>query len=237
MNPPVVAGVDGCPDGWIAAVGPADRSAVWLTFATGFAELLRRHPGVRRWAVDIPIGLASDGPRRCDVLARQQLGRSRAASVFPAPPLPAIDAADYLEACRLAAEATGKKISKQAWNLAPKIREVREAVLADARLHNRVFETHPELCFARLAGGPLEQSKKSPDGATRRERLLADEFDHELVTRCVAQSRATRGVGVDDTLDALACWTAAERAATDLDEVLWGDSEVDASGLPIAIRW
>lgn len=242
---PLIAGVDGCPSGWVAAVGPAAGGEPWLTIAPSFAALVGMHPRVKCWAVDIPIGLAGNKSRLCDSLARQRLGPRRGASVFPAPPLVVSqysdkrgESADYTEACRLAAEATGKKISKQAWNITPKIAEVRSFLIETPKLRDRVVESHPELCFARLAEGKaLADGKKTSAGGLRRRHLLSRVFGAPCVERLVIQTASTRGVGVDDTLDALACWTAAARVATGQADSLPLDPSLDADGLRVAIVW
>ena len=60
------------------------------------------------------------------------------------------------EACRIA-QATSeppRKVSKQLFNIAPKIREVDEVPARRRRTPPaRVFEVHPELAFWRLNGG------------------------------------------------------------------------------------
>jgi predicted RNase H-like nuclease len=71
----------------------------------------------------------------------------------------------------------------------------------------RIFEVHPELSFAEMAGGPLV-SKKTWNGVMRRRALLAAngiELPDELPT-------AGR-VPIDDVLDAAAvAWTTARIA-------------------------
>lgn len=245
MSPsnPLVAGVDGCPAGWIAVVGSLSEKEPWLAFAPSFADLVKQHPRVARWAVDIPIGLADDGPRECDQLVRKRLGPNRGSSVFPAPPRAVADYAandgnDYVEACQLAAAATGKKISKQAWNITPKIAEVRKFLSETPRLRKRIFECHPELCFAQLAGGEaIAEGKKTLAGHQQRRRLLNAVVGAACVNRLVIQTEATRSVGVDDTLDALACWTAAARAAQGESESFPAAAQRDADGLEMAIVW
>jgi predicted RNase H-like nuclease len=83
-----IAGVDGCPDGWVVALedlDSGDLTSGWgVTFALALA--LPQHPRVI--AVDIPIGLlsaAQPGGRGCDREARKLLGK-RGSSVFSARP-------------------------------------------------------------------------------------------------------------------------------------------------------
>jgi predicted RNase H-like nuclease len=69
--------------------------------------------------VDIPVGLL-DGPgqRPCDTAARRLLGRPRASSVFPPPCRPALTAGDYETACEQNFRVCGRRISRQAYNIA-----------------------------------------------------------------------------------------------------------------------
>jgi predicted RNase H-like nuclease len=55
-----VAGVDGCPKGWIAIVLDDGRFAR-AEFAATFADLLPNLADAEVIAVDIPIGLPDDG--------------------------------------------------------------------------------------------------------------------------------------------------------------------------------
>src|SRR5262249_22667826 len=55
------------------------------TIAATLGELLHDLPQESLLAIDIPIGLADRGARRCDVEARRCLGPGRGSSVFPAP--------------------------------------------------------------------------------------------------------------------------------------------------------
>jgi hypothetical protein len=58
---------------------------------------------------------------------------------------------------------TGRAISKQTFNISPKIREV--DLLMTAALQDRVYEVHPE-CFHALNGSPLSHGKKKPEGVS-----------------------------------------------------------------------
>jgi predicted RNase H-like nuclease len=179
-------------------------------------------------AVDIPIGLASDRQRLADVEARRQLG-ARRSSVFPAPVRSVLAASSYAEACALSRAACGKAISKQLFNILPKIREV-DALVTPAR-QRRLFEMSPELSLAILAGAPMEHAKTTAAGRAERMRVLGDVFGHEQLEHHAHHIPA--GAAMDDVLDAFAgAWTA-QRYAAGTHVRLGG--EVDERGLRMEV--
>jgi len=120
-------------------------------------------------AVDMPIGLLDrpvPGGRACDREARKLLGRGRASSVFTPPTRPGLAATVYADVSSF----NGAGMSKEAFNILPKIREIDDAI--DVVDQKRVFEAHPELAFAALAGTPMRHNKKTPAGRRDRVRLL-----------------------------------------------------------------
>jgi predicted RNase H-like nuclease len=80
---------------------------------------------------------------------------ARQSSVFSVPSRAALAAEDYADACRIAFASSEppRKVSKQLFMLAPKIREVDALLRDDAALAGAVFEVHPEVAFWRLNGG------------------------------------------------------------------------------------
>jgi len=150
-------------------------------------------PGTDRFpsgaVVDIPIGLPKDSRRRCDTAAKDLLGR-RHSTVFLTPIREAVYAEDYAQANQLNKEKAGYGISKQSWNLTPKITEVGRAV----RNGKHLKESHPEVVFARLNGKPVP-SKHTQEGLEARRKLL-EEFDTDIRTRLDDNE--------DDRLDAAA---------------------------------
>ena len=192
-----VVGLDGCPDGWIAAVVEDGRLAA-VEYAASAREAIEAHPDAGVFAIDIPIGLSRDGVRAADDAARRFL-RDRASTVFRAPPLAALDAADYAGASAASRRATGHGLSRQSFALIGKIREV-AALAADPRVH----EAHPEVAFAEMAGEPVAR-KKTWDGLMRRRALLSA---RGLAIPDLVGEASRRGVA-DDIVDAVACaWTA-----------------------------
>ncbi len=194
---------------------PGDPGAASLRFAATCDALL---PGVAAMAIDIPIGLQSAGEaprRRADVLARDYLsGRNLdgvagvASRVFPAPTRPHLDAlrsgAGYHD---LAGAVPGvPKLSKQCYEICPKIREIDD--LCAARPAAPVYEAHPEVSFAFLAGRTLRR-KKSAAGALQRIGLL--EAQGLRFAGLAEEAGALAGAGLDDVLDACVLALTADR--------------------------
>lgn len=228
-----LAGVDGCRAGWVAVLGGADPADIEVHVVASFAEVLDLHPALV--AVDMPIGLPERRPRTCDREARALLGPRRS-SVFPAPARAALlsrhrgwDAT--LAACRAA---LGVGLSKQAFGLLARIAELDRLLGADGETVGgvTVVEAHPELAFARLAGGPLPHPKRSPQGRAERAALL----QQQITDLSSHLGRRPRGCAADDLLDAAALLGTARRIA-DGSACFLGDGERDGRGRPMRIGW
>src|SRR5262249_27859793 len=121
-----------------------------------FADVLAAPERPEIVAVDMPIGLPERtglGGRAAENCVRPLLG-ARQSSVFSVPARGAIYATEYGEACNiaLASSEPPRMVSKQLFNIAPKIREVDEALRGTPDAASRVFEVHPEVAFWRLNG-------------------------------------------------------------------------------------
>jgi predicted RNase H-like nuclease len=236
-----LAGVDGCAGGWIAAFVQDAGGDVRVRVVPRFADVLSAPETPNIVAVDMPIGLpgrTGPGGRAAENQVRPLLG-ARQSSVFSVPSRAAIYAADYGEACRIALETSDppRKVSKQLFNIAPKIREVDEALRAEPGAPAKVFEVHPEAAFWRLNGErPLTEPKKiksrpyGPGLAMRRKLLIAAGLPDQAVN-----ALSPRGAGADDVLDALACAAMALRIHLGLARPFPDPPPRDALGLPMAI--
>jgi predicted RNase H-like nuclease len=236
-----LAGVDGCPTGWIAAFVRTSGDAGRLEVFARFADVLAAPERPTIVAVDMPIGLperAGTGGRAAENAVRPLLG-ARQSSVFSVPSRAAICANDYAQACRVALETSEppRKISKQLFNIAPKIREVDAALRADPDAAACVYEVHPEVAFWRLNGErALDEPKKVksrpyPPGLTLRRKLLRTaQLPLTLVT-----ASPPKGAAEDDVIDALACAAIARRLHAGLARPFPDPPPCDAYGLPMAI--
>jgi predicted RNase H-like nuclease len=231
-----VTGVDGCAGGWIAVTllptaaltpGAPPESEVSVTVARTLDAL----PLTGIVGIDMPLGLVAEGWRAADLLARRALGR-RGATVFAIPARPVWQQEAYAAANRTCRELTGKGLSAQAWGLRRKLLEAgrfrrsRQAAEAGVRL----YEVHPELSFAALAGGvPVTDSKHSPAGLTARRALLA----RAAITLPPRVARAAE----NDLLDAAAVAWSARRIAAGTAVALTDPAQRADDGTEIAIRY
>ena len=192
-----VAGVDGCPGGWVAAVWGA-AGVEWRALPLAFGAMLDGLADCAVVAVDVPIGLPETGKRRCDLAARAAL-KGAASSVFVTPVRAVLEGPDYATACAIGKEREGWAPSRQAWAIGPRVLDA-AGWLGDPR----VVEAHPELSFLRMTGRVVP-TKHSAAGLAERLRALTPHFGD--VAALLAD--APRAARADDALDALACaWTA-----------------------------
>lgn len=199
-----VLGVDGARHGWVGVRWAGPGSALAVRFGPTLAELLDRCDPVEVVAIDMPIGLvdANVGRRPCDIEVRPLLGPRRS-SLFSPPLADALDFETYADANAWSKRVAGIGLSKQAWMLVPRIREVR--ALAADRPGLALHETFPELSFAAMGDGPIFDPKRSWNGLAQRIELLAQHGLTLPTDAGVAGSAAA-----DDIVDAAACaWSAA----------------------------
>ena len=218
-----------------------ERGEADVRIVPHFIDLLSAPERPAVVAVDMPIGLPERvgiGGRAAENMVRPLLG-ARQSSVFSVPSRAAIYAADYGEACRIAATTSDppRKVSKQLFNIAPKIREVDQALRAAPDATGRVFEVHPELAFWRLNGeNALTEPKKikrkpyEPGLALRRGLLIAAGLPTDVV-----HALPPKGAASDDLLDALACAAIAHRLHNGTAQPFPNPPPRDAFGLTMAI--
>lgn len=239
-EPVWVGGVDGCRAGWIGVLRrPVNPTEVRLAVFSSFKEVLDHSPALSVIAVDMPIGLPERigaGGRGPEKAARRHLG-DRQSSVFSVPARAAVYAGDYGRACAIAQQTSEppKKVSRQAFNLFPKMREIDD--LMTPELEARVYEVHPELAFWRLNGrAAMSLPKKVKSRANgpgldqRRDLLVSCGFEQGFLDQ-----PPPRGCGRDDLLDAAANCLIAERIANGGAEPFPPDYRRDGKGLRMAI--
>jgi pyridoxal kinase len=241
------AGIDGCPAGWIVCLVGAEGPLVpEIRIVARLADLFSGSDAPGLAVIDMPIGLPErigPGGRGPERLVRPLLGE-RQSSVFSIPSRAAIFAGEGLDdrdgygaacAAALATSQPPKKVSKQAFHLFPKIREVDR--LMTAASPPRLFEAHPEVAFAVLNGGramalPKKvKSRANPAGLDERRALLVG-----LGFEAAVLAAPPRGAGPDDLLDACVLALTARRIAAGTAAVFPDPPLRDGRGVEIAIR-
>ncbi|MEO1242053.1 MAG: DUF429 domain-containing protein [Pseudomonadota bacterium] len=233
-----VLGVDGCRAGWVCVRLNVPDMTTAAFLAPSFAALLAGAGAEAAMIiVDMPIGLAETGRRACEREARKRLSPLRHSSVFSTPRRPMLAFGAYEEANdwgKRQGEEAGGGLSKQAWMITPKIREIDDAIApAD---QTRLAEGHPEIAFWRLNGEqPCRHSKRASEGAQERLALLkqhgiaAAEKHYEDLRR-----ENGAGIGRDDVYDACALALTA-KARLDGSAIHLTDGRKDARGLVMEI--
>jgi len=230
-----IAGVDGCKGGWIAVRKDLRTNEISSAVYSFGRQLFSLSPDHEILALDIPIGLTDSGSRRCDILARKMLGRSRASCVFPAPIRPALIASDRKGADSISRAVDGKGVGAQAFGLYPRIRDIDAIMRGNDQARDITYEVHPELCFMALnQGQPIIQSKKSHEGMSARSALVILHFA-EASVRLVRKAHSTGIVADDDIYDAFAGLWTAERIHSGIAEVVPDPPDTDSFGLPMAM--
>ncbi|AFS71249.1 DUF429 domain-containing protein [Exiguobacterium antarcticum] len=206
-----VTGIDAAKAGWVA-VSIRDGQFSW-TVASSLADI--RCGSVTY--IDMPIGLERQQRRVVDQLLREELKPGRTSSIFNAPLLAALEQSDYQAANDYSKQQAGLGLSKQAWYLLPKIRQVR------AHYQPGMMESHPEVCFARLTGHPARFNKRTIEGVAERTELLR-RYDCPPYWELKVP-----GVATDDWIDACLLAVAATLPATYLPK----SCPYDADGFPL----
>lgn len=239
-KPVRIIGVDGCPSGWIGVARDFQTGAnAAIIMVSHFSDIIDHADRFTIIAVDMPIGLPDriEGPGRGPEQAVRPMLGARQSSVFSIPARAAVEEPDYRKACDMALSISTppRKISKQAFNIFPKILEIDR--LMTPSLEERVYEVHPELAFWRLNGErPVATPKKvksrvNPEGIAERIQLLSKNgFDLAFL-----EQKPPKGAAFDDFIDACVCCVMAERALSGDLQSFPANYARDGKGLRIAI--
>jgi predicted RNase H-like nuclease len=243
VNKKVFVGIDGCRGGWFAVFLAAenDQNCEWeIGLFPSFSSLidfLKKNYGQAEplILIDIPIGLKNggSGERLSDIRARRIL-KARKSSIFPVPCREAVYAESYEKACEINKELTGKSISRQAWNIIPKIRDVDAFLAKNEVFRGKVKETAPEVCFQALTDSPMKYPKKSPEGFSERMKALKSIcLAADKIADSALSKYRRKEVAKDDILDALAAAVTAKMGQKYGFQYVPGESEKDSEGLNI----
>ncbi len=209
-------GIDACRSGWIMIVIHKPENQFSYHFSPTFSDLVNNVKTKKksyRFLVDMPIGLLSlknidpvqPHQRKCDMQARKILGKKHS-SVFTPPCRQALYQKTYSSASATNYMITGKKISKQTWNIFHRIKEVNEYLQENQWARSIIFESHPELAYQKLNNQiSLQYSKKKNEGILERLNILSRYHPGTTsLCRVIASDKTLKGkMQKDDIVDAM----------------------------------
>ena len=218
-----VIGIDGCKAGWIIAKTLEDKSISFQIIKNLNDDYLKES-NVSLIGIDIPLRLSSTVKRLAEIEARVLL-KNRACTIFSPPTLNALTAKNYIDACKINFKECGKKISKQSWNLFPKIKEAQEFLENKSIIELGVFEVHPELSFMAMNDMNLiRASKKTVIGREIRIKLI-QKFFPKFSFESVRNKYKKNQVLDDDILDSVSVLWSTQRIVDNIAQFVPKDSK------------
>lgn len=225
-------GIDGCPYGWCVAI--YDQTFK-IELHPDIQSVIAKYSDADLILIDIPIGLTSRSfERTLDTQVRELLKPYKHFSVFTPPCREALSGLNYDDAKAINKEITGKKISKQSYNISNKIREIDSAISSNEKSIPILKESHPELCFKYLNKGvPLQSSKKDKDGQNDRLDILRTHVPeiNDLIESTLNRTKR-KDVKIDDMIDAACLMVCALLSDNKVDFI--GD-QIDDAGIPVTM--
>ena len=144
---------------------------------------------------------------------------------FLTPTINALKANNYIEACEINFKECGKRISKQSWNLFPKIIEAQKFLENNLVKKLKVFEIHPELSFMAMNNMKvIEESKKSDLGKKIRIKLI-QKFFPNFSLKLVRNEYKKNVVLDDDILDSISVLWSTQRIVDNIAQFVPKESE------------
>lgn len=227
LEPVRAVGADATRGGWVA-VSLVDGVVERMWKAASLDLMLADEPPSTVVGVDIPLGGTANQWRTADLAAKRFL-RAQHARVFMVPPRPVWDEPDFVDAALRCERLTGKRFSIQTFGLLPRMLQAERYRDTD---RHELYEVHPELVFAALAGAPVAANKKTPDGERVRRSLLRAAG----ITLPAALRATVPATPVNDILDAAAvAWGAHRVALGETRHVPAVADQYDHRGRPILI--
>ena len=218
-----VIGIDGCRAGWITAK-ILDNQLISFQIIENLNDDYLKQSNLTHIGIDIPLQLSHTGKRLAEIEARGLL-KKRACTIFSPPTLNALRAKNYIDACEVNFKECGKRISKQSWNLFPKIKEAHKFLENNSISKLEVFEVHPELSFMAMNDMNLiEASKKTETGKEIRIKLI-QKFFPNFSFESVRNQYKKNQVLDDDILDSISVLWSTQRIVDNIAQFVPKDPE------------
>ena len=217
---PKVAGLDGCPAGWLIFYGYDNEFDFQLI--SSIEEATPIFEECRNIFIDIPIGLSSKAYQRQVEGQMRKLLQGRSSTIFTPPCREAVQRKDHAVANKFNRQVTGKGLSVQAFNISKKIAEV-DNFLRTKRNFS-LQESHPEICSKILKG---QQE--------RRDIIASISPDLDLSIEKALGQYPKKQVRPDDIIDAaILCLSAQVSMA--YHKLVWKDANYfDDEGIEVSI--
>jgi predicted RNase H-like nuclease len=218
-----VIGIDGCRAGWITTK-ILDNQLLSFQIIENLNDDYLNQSNLSHIGIDIPLQLSHSGKRLAEIEARGLL-KKRACTIFSPPTLNALMAKNYIDACDVNFKECGKRISKQSWNLFPKIIEAQTFLENNSISKLGVFEVHPELSFMAMNDMNLiEASKKTDIGKEIRIKLI-QKFFPNFSFESVRNKYKKNQVLDDDILDSISVLWSTQRIVDNIAQFVPKDSK------------
>ncbi|MGC6509642.1 MAG: DUF429 domain-containing protein [Myxococcota bacterium] len=229
-----IRGIDGVKGGWIFATGSVfgDKiSNIRLSFHSSLNEVELTE--IDLIGIDMPIGLpvqTNKGGRTAERMARKHLP-GRASSIFSTPCRSCLSAKSYQDALAISRASGPDKLglSKQSYNILPKIKSLDDLLQKNHHLRSKIYECHPELAFTVMSPSMAFETKHSTNGRAQRIKSLE--------SLQVIPEQWLKRYPIIDQLDALACLWSAHRILSGTAMMVPNPPPSDETGLRMAISW
>lgn len=221
-------GVDGCKEGWIAAV--YDHGNLRIEKYNAIDAIIERYPLFEDFLIDMVIGLPSNEAHiRPDTFARSLIP-GRTSTIFAVPSRQAVYKNSEAEQIEANKKALGKGLSKQTVAIISKIRELDSFLNSKSQYKNVIKESHPEVCFARLNGNVLMTKKAHFDGMNERINILK-KYIPELDGSIILTKAKELKCNADDIVDAICLAVTANLNYECKGETIPAEPMIDDNGL------
>jgi len=235
MSDGIYIGIDGCRNGWIAAV--LDKGNLRNERYETILDIMREYPTADAYLIDMAIGLPEsiqETEKRPDKAARKELGK-QGSTVFPIPCRQAImvDPNDSQAVDRMRdmnRSVLGKSLSARSINIISKIRELDEFLNDHREYKNVLCESHPELCFTRLNGKALIMKKNTSEGLEVRRSILEKYVEKGMMDGFQVRAKELHCTP-DDIMDAVCLAVSAAMKAHGMCETIPENPQKDVKGL------
>ena len=232
----VCFGIDGCKNGWVAA--RLEDNHLYIEFYENILKFVQANPNADEYLIDMAIGFPSCKEQvRPDKAARKILGK-KGVTVFPVPCRQVVEIGTSKESViqnreelkELNRKKLGVSLTQQTLAIIPKMAELDRFLQEHPEYRDRICESHPEVCFARLNGNKAIEIKKSRSkGVSKRTEVLEKYLEPGALSDIKALAKKGN-CKPDDVLDAVCLAVTAKFNGEGKCECIHGDVKPEEYG-------